>query len=309
MAGKLAPEMAKPLPATLTECTVNAAVPDEVRVSVFVDVVFTVTLPKARLPALKVSCGVCAAVPVPLSVTVLVPPLDELLETVMVPLAAPAAVGSKRTCSVIDWPGFNVAGKLAPEMAKPLPATIAECTVNAAVPEEVRVSVFVDVVFTVTLPKARLPALKVSCGVCAAVPVPLSVTVLVPPLDELLETVMVPLAAPAAVGSKRTCSVIDWPGFNVAGKLAPEMAKPLPATITECTVSAAVPEDVRVSVFVDVEFTVTLPKARLPALKVSCGVCAAVPVPLSVTVLVPPLDELLETVIVPLAAPAAVGSK
>ena len=97
MAGKVAPEMAKPVPASITECTVSAALPEEVSVRVFVDVVFTVTLPNARLPALRVSCGVGAAVPVPLRVTVLVPPLEELLETVMVPLAAPITVGSKVT--------------------------------------------------------------------------------------------------------------------------------------------------------------------------------------------------------------------
>ena len=97
MAGKVAPEIAKPVPASITECTVRAAVPEEVSINVFVDVVFTVTLPKARLPALRFNCGVGAAVPVPLRVTALVPPLEELLETVMVPPAAPVAVGSKLT--------------------------------------------------------------------------------------------------------------------------------------------------------------------------------------------------------------------
>ena len=95
---------------------------------------------------------------------------------------------------------------------------------------------------------------------------PLRVTVLVPPPEELLETVIVPLAAPVAGGIEADLNVTDWPGFNVAGKLAPEMAKPVPATMTECTVSAAVPEEVSVSVFVEAVFTVTLPKARLPAL-------------------------------------------
>ena len=92
---------------------------------------------------------------------------------------------------------------------------------------------------------------------------------LVLPLEELLETAMVPLAAPVTVGSKRTWSVTDWPGFNVAGKVAPEMAKPVPATITECTVSAAVPEEVSVSVFVDVASTATSPKANVSVLRVS----------------------------------------
>jgi hypothetical protein len=89
--------MAKPVPARPTELTVTAAVPDEVKVRVLVEVVFSVTLPKARVLALTVNCGVAAAVPVPLRLTRLVPPLEELLVIVMAPLAAPATVGSKLT--------------------------------------------------------------------------------------------------------------------------------------------------------------------------------------------------------------------
>ena len=77
--------------------TVRAAVPDELKVRVLVEVVFSVTEPKATLLALNVSCGVAAAVPVPLRLTMLVPSPEELLEIVMLPLAAPATVGSKLT--------------------------------------------------------------------------------------------------------------------------------------------------------------------------------------------------------------------
>ena len=62
---------------------------------------FTVTLPKLRLPALTVNCGF-AAVPVPPSVTKIVLPLAELLVIVSCPLADPVAVGSNWTCRVID---------------------------------------------------------------------------------------------------------------------------------------------------------------------------------------------------------------
>ena len=95
-------------------------------------------------------------------------------------------------------------GKVDPVIENPVPASVAELTVTAAVPEEVRISDWVEGVFRFTLPKAREPALTVSCG---AIPVPLRLTVLVLPLVELLEIVIVPLAAPAAVGSKLTCSV------------------------------------------------------------------------------------------------------
>jgi hypothetical protein len=90
----VAPEIEKPAPATVTAETVTGAVPDEFRVSVCVDVAFNATLPKASVLALRASW---AEVPVPLRLTVAVLPVDELLETVMVPLAAPATVGTKLT--------------------------------------------------------------------------------------------------------------------------------------------------------------------------------------------------------------------
>lgn len=82
---------------------------------------------------------------------------------------------------------------------------------------------------------------------------------MIAPPFELLDTVIDPLAAPAAVGSKLTCSVIDWPGFNVTGSVPPETPKPLPITATELIVSAAVPDEVKVSVLFVVVFSVTLP--------------------------------------------------
>jgi hypothetical protein len=70
-------------------------------------------------------------------------------------------------------------------MVKPAPVIIAEFTVTGVVPVEVRVKDCVVAVFTVTLPKLRVPALTVNCGF-AAVPVPLSVTEVMLPLVELL---------------------------------------------------------------------------------------------------------------------------
>lgn len=88
--------------------------------------------------------------------------------------------------------------------------------------------------------------------------------------------------------------------------MAPVIEKPAPARVAELTVTAAVPEEVNVSVCVDFVFSASFPKAKVLALRVSRG---EVPVPLRATVLVPLLDELLEMVIVPLSVPAAVGSK
>jgi hypothetical protein len=99
---------------------------------------------------------------------------------------------------------LRVTGNELPESANPAPTGVAELTVSAAVPDEVKVRVLVEVVFRVTEPKARVLALTVSCGVAAAVPVPLRLTMLVLPPEELLEMAMLPLAAPATVGSKLT---------------------------------------------------------------------------------------------------------
>ena len=52
-----------------------------------------------------------------------------------------------------------------------------------------------------------------------------------------------PVNVPALVGSKSTCTEIDWPGFRVAGNAAPEMEKPVPLTDAEFRVKGAVPVD------------------------------------------------------------------
>lgn len=52
-------------------------------------------------------------------------------------------------------------------MVKPVPVNVAELTVTAAVPVDVRVTVCVAAVFTSTLPKATLVALMLSVGAAA----------------------------------------------------------------------------------------------------------------------------------------------
>jgi hypothetical protein len=55
--------------------------------------------------------------------------------------------------------GLRVRGKLAPETVNPLPAAVAALTVTDAVPVEDRVTDWVVVVFTLTLPNDKLVAL------------------------------------------------------------------------------------------------------------------------------------------------------
>lgn len=58
-------------------------------------------------------------------------------------------------------------------------------------------------------------------------------------------------------------------GFNVSGKLAPETVNPVPATLAALTVTAEVPVEVRVSVWLAAVFTFTLPNDRLEELTLS----------------------------------------
>ena len=125
-----------------------------------------------------------------------------------------------------------------------MPERVSELTVTAAVPLEVSVTGKVEVEPSVTLPKLRLPGLTVNCGV---VPVPLMLTVTVGLVEELLLMVRVPVAEPAVVGSNWTCRVAVWLGFSVKGKVAPETVKPVPEMLSELTVTAAVPLEVRVT--------------------------------------------------------------
>ena len=98
---------------------------------------------------LTASWGSVDAAPVPLRATVAVLPVVELLLIVRVPVNAAAVAGSNWICSVNDWPGVSVTGKLAATMVKPAPVMAAEFTVTADVPVEVRVRVCVFAVLTV----------------------------------------------------------------------------------------------------------------------------------------------------------------
>ena len=68
------------------------------------------------------------------------------------------------TFSVTADPGFNVTGKVAPAIVKPVPVSAAALMVTGVVPDEVRVNDWDVVVLTVTLPKAMLPGVMLSVG-------------------------------------------------------------------------------------------------------------------------------------------------
>src|SRR5215469_13758252 len=99
--------------------------------------------------------------PVPARLTVLGLPVEELLARLTIPVADPATVGSKLTWSVNDWPGFKVAGKVAPEMENCALVSVTEFTVKVVFPEEISVRLLADVVLRFTPPKSRAAALTV----------------------------------------------------------------------------------------------------------------------------------------------------
>lgn len=142
---------------------------------------------------------------------------------------------------------------------------LARLTVVAVVAADDSDTVHASVVAPVSDPLVQEIELRVA-GAC---PVPLRLIV----ADAaLLLIVTDPVNAPAVDGSKLMVSVAAWPEFRVTGKLIPESLNPVPATDAPLTVSAAVPEEVSVTVFVMVVFSAAVPKATLVALEVSVGV-------------------------------------
>jgi hypothetical protein len=256
----------KPAPLNLAELIVTGAVPVEVNVTGCTEAEFTVTLPNVKLAELIVSCGLGTAVPVPLRFTTAVLLIKELLLIVSRPTDVPAAIGSNCISSVAAWPGFNVSGSVAPKMVKPPPVSIAALIVTGAVPVDVNVTGCVEAEFTVTFPNVKFAELIVNCGLGAAVPRPLRLTTAVLLVEELLWMVSWPAAGPVVDGSNWTLSVTAWPGFRVAGKDNPEIAKPQPVSVAELIVNGAVPVDVNVTGCVNAVPTATLPNIKLPVL-------------------------------------------
>jgi hypothetical protein len=90
----------------------------------------------------------------------------------------------------------------------------------------------------------------------------------------LLLTATDPVKAPAVAGSKLIVSVAVWPGFKVTGKLIPESPNPVPDTVAPLIVSATLPEEVNVTVFVMAVLSASVPNATLVLLKLSADVAA-----------------------------------
>lgn len=159
----------------------------------------------------------------------------------------PVFFGAKWTWSVTACLGFRVTGNRTPEREKPAPRmTVALVMLTGAVPEEVKVTDFVDEEPIVTLPKLRLVAPVVNCGLVADIPMPLRLTAGVALADALLAIVSWPETAPVLAGLNCTVRVIAFLGLKVTGNFPPETLKPAPVIDAELIVTAAVPLEVRV---------------------------------------------------------------
>jgi hypothetical protein len=175
-----------------------------------------------------------------------VPPLEALLPIAIVPVTAPAVVGSNLTVSVAACPGFSVTGKL-PESPNPVPLSVAALIVSGAVPEEVSVTDWLTVELRATLPKDTLLVLSVSAGVpafsCSAyvfvVPfvVPLNVTVCV---ELTAETVAVKVAVVAPDATMTDAGIAT----DVLLLLRVTVCPPEPAAADSATPQASVPAPV-----------------------------------------------------------------
>jgi hypothetical protein len=105
--------------------------------------------------------------PIPARGITVVLPEAASLAIVRDPDAAAAVVGAKLTLMVAVCPGLIVMGRLAPEMAKPVPVTVAEEIVNGAVPLESSVTDSVLVEPVATVPKLRESGLATSVALAA----------------------------------------------------------------------------------------------------------------------------------------------
>src|SRR5258705_433197 len=95
-------------------------------------------MPKLRIAVLTDNSGLGAVILGRGRATTGVDHGDEVVLSVICPLAAPVDVGRYCTCSVTACVGFRVTGKLPPTIAKPVPVIAAEFTVTGDVPVEVR---------------------------------------------------------------------------------------------------------------------------------------------------------------------------
>jgi len=192
------------------------------------------------------------------------------------------------------WPAVRVSGKVAPEAEKPVPLTVAALTITEAVPVELSESDCVEAVLRGTLPKARVLALTVNVDVDA--PSCRARVLEVPP--EVAVRVAVVALVTATMSAEKLALVEPAGTVTEAGSVTERM---LLVRVTACPPVGAA------------ELSVTeQPSVKAPIMEVLEQVrplrVGPRPVPVRLTLAVALVEELLEMVSVPVAAPAVVGS-
>ena len=175
-------------------------------------------------------------------------------------------------------------GKVAPDIVKPVPLSVAELMVTGAVPVEVNVTGSVDAVFTVTLPNAKLAGLMVNVGTAAfscsakVLETPPALAVRVTDCAVVTDdTVAVNPALVALAGTTTVAGTVT----EVLLLVRPTLTPPLPAAELSVTVQASLPAPVMDALLQDNEL-------NTPG--------TAVPVPVRPITAVPLVVELLWTV-------------
>ena len=85
----------------------------------------------------------------------------------------------------------------------------------------------------------------------------------------MLTTERLPVTLPVVEGAKVTLKLAVWPPAKLRGRESPPRLNPVPVKLACETVTLAVPELVRVTVWELLLPTVTLPKLRLVGLTLS----------------------------------------
>jgi hypothetical protein len=116
---------------------------------------------------LSMGVGIAEPVPVPVSDTVAVLLVDELLVMLTVPPAKPVAVGSKVTLKTTPTLGTTVTGSVRPETLYPAPWTLIADTTSGAVPVDWMATFCDRRELTATLPNQTAFLPRVSTGVLA----------------------------------------------------------------------------------------------------------------------------------------------
>ena len=179
-------------------------------------------MPNARLVGFAVSVPCVTPVPESGMLKFESEPVEVML---MLPLAAPLALGLKTIVKDVFWPAFKVTGSARPLKLNPGPLAVAAEIWRVVPPLLVRVSVRDFGVPTCTLPKAMLVgfAARDPC----IMPVPES-GMLKLESDPVEVTLTLPLAAPLALGLKVTVNDVLWPVANVKPGASPLKLNPVP---------------------------------------------------------------------------------